>query len=151
MVILSPVMLKEYNNRWYVIGVTSPTDELPTRLALDRIVSVAPSKTQYHDSDIDLQEFYDDVIGVTVDTNVPILTIRFEVYGKTAHYIATKPLHPSQRQHWDGDVLTVTLNVRRNYELERTLLSYADSIRILEPEEIRLAHIAKLKAAMERY
>lgn len=148
---LSASELRQYNKRWYVIGVQKHDDTMPTRLALDRIQEMKISKCQYQESNIDTDKFYADVYGITVDLDEPIQTVRFEVYGETAHYMETKPLHKSQRTSWQGNMMTVTLNVRLNWEIKHLLMQHADAINILEPAELRQYHISVMKSALKRY
>ena len=49
----------------------------------------------------------------------------------------TKPLHGSQKSKWiDENTLEVKLNIIINYELERLILSYADSVTVIHPQSL---------------
>jgi predicted DNA-binding transcriptional regulator YafY len=49
----------------------------------------------------------------------------------------TKPLHGSQKTKWiDDTTLEVTLDIIINYELERLILSYADSVVVMKPSRL---------------
>lgn len=101
---------------------------------------------------MDWNEYFDDIIGVTNMENAPIETVHFLVHGKTAHYLYTKPLHGSQSAKWlDSNTIDVTLKVKINYELKRTLLSYAPSITILAPQSLVEEHKKDLQKALEQY
>lgn len=146
-----PRYLKQYNRRWYVFGVTTEHPMSVSNFPLDRVKSIAPIHDAYISSDIDWQEYFEDVIGVTVPDGVPC-DVHFLVHGRTSYYIQSNPIHGSQRTKWiDNETLDVHLYVRINYELRRTLLSYADSITILSPISLKEAHLLQLRKAQSHY
>lgn len=152
--VFHPQYLKQYNNRWYIFGVEQNHQDQIWNLALDRIESLSTTKDYtYIKLDEDWNEYFDDIIGVTNLDNAPVEKIHFLVHGKTAHYLYTKPLHGSQHSNWidDNKTLDVTLTVKINYELTRTLLSYAPYITILEPQSLVEAHKESLKKALKQY
>jgi len=137
--ILHPYYLKQYNSRWFLFGY-NPATQLPDwNLALDRIVCFSVCKDVYVDNEeIDWSEYFDDIIGVTRPENGTLEKITLHVKGKTGHYIATKPLHGSQKSKWlNADTLEVRLNLIVNYELERLLLSYLDALVVVQPQGLR--------------
>ena len=151
--IFHPQYLKQYNNRWYILGVEQNHADQIWNLALDRIQSIETTKDYpYIKLDVDWNEYFEDIIGVTNLDNAPVETIHFLVHGKTAHYLYTKPLHGSQVPKWlDDNTLDITLKVKINYELKRTLLSYAPSITILAPQTLVDEHKKDLQKALEQY
>ena len=151
--VFHPQFLKQYNNRWYILGMEQKHIDQIWNLALDRIQSIETTKDYtYIKSDVDWNEYFDDIIGVTNIEDAPVEKIHFLVHGKTAHYIYTKPLHGSQCSKWlDDGTLDVTLKVKINYELERLLLSYAPNITILEPQSLIDNHKDSLRKALRRY
>ena len=151
--VFHPQYLKQYNNRWYILGVEQNHRNQVWNLALDRIQSIDTTKDYpYIKLDIDWNEYFDDIIGVTNLDNAPVETVHFLVHGKTAHYLYSKPLHGSQIAKWiDDKKLDITLKVKINYELKRTLLSYAPSITILEPQSLIDEHKKALQIALEQY
>lgn len=151
--VFHPQYLKQYNNRWYIFGVEQNHQDQIWNLALDRIESLATTKDYtYIKLDVDWNEYFEDIIGVTNLDNAPVEKIHFLVHGKTAHYLYTKPLHGSQHSKWiDENTLDVTLNVKINFELTRTLLSYAPYITILEPQSLIDTHKESLQKALEQY
>lgn len=152
-VVFHPQFLKQYNNRWYIMGVEETHRDQIWNLALDRIQSIETTKDYpYIKLDIDWNEYFEDIIGVTNVENAPVETVHFLVHGKTAHYIYTKPLHGSQVAKWlNNGVLDVKLEVKTNYELEMLLLSYAPSITILAPQSLVEKHKESLQNALNGY
>ena len=69
---------------------------------------------------------------------------------KAAKYIASQPLHSSQKIIEETTDHTVfCLNVNVSEELIRTLLSYGGEVRIQEPESLRFEIEKRAKAILE--
>lgn len=150
--VFHPQYLKQYNNRWYIFGMEQEHPDEVWNLALDRIVSIKPTKLPYIKLEKNWQDYFSDIIGVTNYKDAPVEEVHFVVYGKTAHYLYTKPIHESQVSHWNEDgSLDVKLKVKINYELKRLLLSYAADITILSPQSLIDAHKESLRKALEQY
>lgn len=150
--VFHPQFLKQYNNRWYIFGIEQRHPDEVWNLALDRIVSIKPTKLPYIKLDMDWLEYFSDIIGVTNYKDAPVEEVHFVVHGKTAHYLYTKPIHESQTPHWNEDgSLDVKLKVKINYELKRLLLSYAADITIFSPQSLVEEHKMSLKKALEQY
>ncbi len=131
---LHPYFLKQYNNRWFVIGL-NPDREIPTwTVALDRILSIEYLTDSYQSSEIDWNDYFYDIIGVTRPADIEVETIKLEVTKEQAPYIETKPLHPTQKSYLTEDKLIVEIEVIPNYELETLILSFGEKVRVLEPE-----------------
>lgn len=147
-----PYYLKQYNRCWYAFGLNPADKKVMWNMALERIVSMCETKYVYKSCDIDWDEFFDDIMGVTRMRDAEVEEIVLRVYGKTAKYIAARPLHAYQKHKWvDDNTLEVRLRLIVNYELEKTLLSYADSIKVIQPESLKLSHIERLKDALKIY
>lgn len=150
--IFHPQFLKQYNNRWYALGVEDQHQDQIWNMALDRIQSIKPLKTTYIKLKMDWNEYFEDVIGITNIKDAPIEKVMFLVHGATAHYIISKPLHGSQVSKWlDEDTLQVTLSIKINYELKRLLLSYSPNITILAPQSLIQEHTQSLEKALTQY
>jgi len=138
-VLFHPYFLKQYNNRWFLFGYNPEKEKYDWNLAIDRIISIRETKGKYlKNNKIDWREYFEDMIGVTkpVDAEPEKVVLRFK--GRTGNYMETKPLHGSQKSKWiDENILEVTLQVVVNYELERLLISYADSLEVIKPKRLR--------------
>lgn len=137
-----PFILKEFNNRWFLVGKkgNKEEDRIITNLALDRIVSIDfDFSLDYHDSNFDADEYYKNVVGVTVNNGLDPRKIRIYVDAANAPYVITKPFHSSQRviqENEDGSVI-ITLYLIINYELERLLLGFGNGVEIIKPAFLR--------------
>jgi predicted DNA-binding transcriptional regulator YafY len=150
--IYHPSCLKQYNNRWFLFGYNAEMDKYDWNLALDRIISIRESKEKYKENIIDWEEYFEDMIGVTkVEGHEPeeiILVFK----GITGRYVESKPLHGSQKSKWIAeDTLEVKLNLIINFEFERLVLSYADTVKVVKPEKLADTIINKSKGIQDIY
>lgn len=141
---LSPYHLKQFNKRWFLFG-KSPSFETLTNLALDRIISIKETNKEFEQSHIDFEEYFEDIVGVTFP-DAPIETIKIKISESLVAYIKTKPLHPSQAYQFEDNVHRVIIKVIPNYELESLLLSYGESLQVLEPASF----VEKMKSRIEK-
>ena len=96
----SPYILKEFRNRWFVFGRRHDLVDVPlSNLALDRIedISDAPKGERYlSNKGFHPKEYFQDLIGVTRDTDSEVEHVEFLATAAEAPYIRTKPILQSQ-------------------------------------------------------
>jgi predicted DNA-binding transcriptional regulator YafY len=150
--IIHPYYLRQYNNRWFLFGYNPERKKYDWNLALDRIISISEFGDKYHkNTAIDWSEYFDDIIGVTKPDGASTESITLQFFGKTGNYIVSKPLHGSQKYKWTSDdILEVKLKVIINYELERVILSYADSVKVIAPKKLYQQIQNRLSAALHK-
>lgn len=148
--IIHPYYLKQYNNRWFLFGRNDETGQITVN-ALDRIQGIEPmSDIAYVVTDIDFDHYFDDIVGVTIPDDPTVETIVFRTTEKRYPYIASKPLHPSQRLV-DRKQCILQIDVAPNFELEQKLLSFGADIEVLAPETLREQIKKKVEAAYQKY
>lgn len=152
-VIFHPYYLKQYNNRWFIFGYNPLKDKFDWNIALDRIVRFREINEKYQqNTDIDWQEYFEDIIGVTKPDGAKTEKIVLRFDERSAKYIETKPLHGSQKPKWiDANTLVVSLQVIINYELERLILSYSDSVKVIQPLSLVNTIKERLVSAVGQY
>ncbi|TAJ14546.1 WYL domain-containing protein [Marinilabiliaceae bacterium JC017] len=148
-----PYLLKEYNNRWFITGHKNKAKEI-MNLALDRMLSFTQvDNMPFHDDPtFHPDDYYKNVIGVTVNPGLMPRTITFWVDHFNAPYVLTKPLHASQQlisESPQGTILSI--NVVPNYELERLILGFGPGIEVLSPPSLRKRIGELLEKARQRY
>lgn len=147
---VSPYFLKEYNNRWFLLG-KSPGYERISVYALDRIQSICNAGFKYEDTDIDFDDYFENVIGVTVFDN-PVETIELWISRQQLNYIVTKPLHRSQRLISSDDTGGVLqFDLIPNYELEQAILAYGEHAKVLAPESLKSKIKARIGQNLKNY
>ena len=151
--ILHPYFLKQYNNRWFLFGYNSENQKFDWNLALDRIVAVKELNVEFKkNTEINWLDYFEDIIGVTKPVGEKTEAVVLHFTGKTGNYMETKPIHGSQKSKWlDENTLEITLDIIINYELERLILSYADSVSVIKPEKLASQICKRLNAAAKLY
>lgn len=131
----SGYLLKEYRNRWFVLGVTHKKGGHLLNLALDRIHSIEEHDEKYREnSTIDLATYYDDCLGVTKSPGQRANEVVFWIDAANAPYVVTKPLHHTQKVMKNDESGTIfSIRVIMNFELERELLGFGSKMRVLGP------------------
>ncbi len=147
-----PYHLKQYNNRWFVFGIVTGNTNI-TNLPLDRIFSIDESNNKYvPNNSIDFDEYFEDVIGVSVPTDGKPKKVILKIDHDLWPYIKTKPLHGSQKVKQETNEFTIIqLEVHLNYELESLILSRGEAIEVMEPVELRVKIKTRIKQLLNKY
>lgn len=161
-VVLHPYLLKQYNNRWYLLGAAE--DGYILNFALDRIDDIEQmSNIKYMEPDDGIEERFDDIVGVTLPQNAQVEKILLWVSESQYPYIETKPLHGSQRiirgaraeqLHKDygfDDGHFVEISCIINTELKQLIASFIDQVVILTPTSLRDEMMGRLESLIKKY
>ena len=149
---VSPLHLRNYNNRWFLIAWEESTQKL-IHYGLDRIKKIKesaktiPISTQAKEAVLQKfgspyfnpQLYFQDVIGVTIHENAPVETIYFLVDSSIAAYFRTKPIHTTQKEHKktpSDDKIEFSIHVKYNKELVANLLYWGSSVTITSPAHV---------------
>ena len=150
--VIHPYYLKQYNSRWFLFGHHAELGNL-MNLPLDRIQKVVESDYDYLDNDsVNFEEYFDDVIGVTVSEDAVVHKIIIEVANELWPYIESKPIHGSQkvkRKMVDG--VQIELSLQINYELISVLFSLGENIKVVEPDELKSLMKTKAEKILQNY
>jgi len=136
--VISPYLLKEYNNRWFLIGYDHDNN-LITNLGLDRIQEVKKSILDYYiDPYFDADTYAEDIVGVSISAKAKKIKLKIKAHGRQKYYLDTKPIHPSQKKIKESEDFSVfQLEVIPNYELQSRILSNIDTLEVLSPKSFR--------------
>ncbi|MCR5455499.1 MAG: WYL domain-containing protein, partial [Bacteroidales bacterium] len=157
-----PYLLKQYNDRWYLIGAADSDGKILT-LALDRITNIEPvANVEFMEPDEDFAERFDDIVGVTLIDSKPLEHIVFWVSDRSMDYVMSKPLHGSQKVFSDDKSLRqqfpklnggkfFSIDCIVNYELIRELSSFGENLLVLAPEGVKKDVFAWFSDAATRY
>lgn len=137
--IVHPYILKEFNNRWFLLGRIHGQHKLIT-MAIDRIINIDYElSVDYDNNDFNANEYYKNTYGVTVLNDSSILNIILKVDRYNAPYIVTKPIHHSQKtleKYQDGSLL-ISLTLHNNFELQRLILGFGSGVQVVKPRRLR--------------
>ncbi len=144
--------LKEFKNRWFVVGVKKKAPVVS--LALDRIQDIEEVQEPSYiaNEKYDASAYYTDVIGVSVSEGLRPSNVRILVDAINAPYVETKPLHHSQKvEERTTEGIIISLKVQLNFELEREILGFGPGMVVLAPERLRKSLQKKVAQSITRY
>ena len=149
--IIHPYYLKQYNNRWFLIGLNDEYRSF-THIGLDRIQSIDTVHTPYitneqYDS---VDEYFEDIVGVSIPDERTIEHVVLKFSNHRYPYVKAKPIHGSQKIEDDENGL-ITLDIMLNKELESILLSFGEDVEVIEPIRLRKQISEKIKSSYDKY
>ena len=167
---LYPYLLKQYNDRWYLIGTPLGDKKFPYRkdffvnLPLDRMEAIHPVEgVPYIDCDDDFEERYEDIIGITYNENEPLTKIIIAVKDSFTGYVDTKPIHGSQtkfapevqeqllkKYSFLVGYTFYGLELKPNREFFNEIYRYGDNIILLSPKRLREIILKELLSSVEK-
>lgn len=161
---LHPYLLKQYNNRWYVVGLHPGKGRIHT-LPIDRLKSFRPLPEEpFIGYDGDIEAYFRHTIGITVFDGATPQDICFWASDALTPYLLTNPLHASQKS-LDAEAgqslrqgfrlppggTFFTLSCTLNYELQQALISRFQQLIVLSPDSLRQEMAQKVEQMHEIY
>lgn len=139
--ILHPYHLKEYHNRWFLIGYNEQYSDIRT-YGLDRIIKIQIEGTlRFKDVGFDAQRYYENVIGISVSQEEPV-EIHIAFSELQTQYIMSQPLHRSQEfVKMLGNRYIYKFFLVPNYEFYALILSLGAEVEVVKPSNIRLNYV----------
>jgi predicted DNA-binding transcriptional regulator YafY len=151
-VVLHPYLIKEYNNRWFLLG-WNPGENRFSVHGLDRIVGFSKTenqidRTRKHEM-LELQRM---IIGVSFPDGGSPQEIKLWATARQLQYLITKPIHHSQRIiEMDDSGGILSLNLVPNFELEQTILMFGENVKVVEPSELGAKIKGRIKQSLSNY
>lgn len=149
-IIFRPYFLKRYKQRWYMLGLREKSSDLRT-YALDRVraMSILPDKFEFPDG-LTLSDLFGNIVGVT-SSKAEVRTVKLKATKTQAKYLRALPLHSSQTEEINDDYSIFTYHLKLNYDLVSEILSLGEQVKVLEPRELRLMVIMRLRETLSLY
>lgn len=151
---ITPLQLREYQGRWYIVGVPKGGNHIKTfgieRVSGLEILGFTKIKTSAYSLQL---EKFDSIIGLNYDEAKEKELIELAVSGEQYKYLKTLPLHPTQQFESDmsGGRVKISLYLFPNYELKMQLLRLGDKIEVLAPKSLRKEIRNTLHQALKKY
>ena len=151
--ILHPYLLKEFRNRWYVIGWHGEAQQIRI-FGLDRIQQMdVMEEGQYRENtDFDADDFFEHVYGIFIGKGKPVKAV-LSFTTEQGKYLKTKPLHHSQSVVKESEEeLVLSYMVKLNYEFVNRILGYGTGVKVMGPPTLvkQVKEAIKLMAAQYR-
>lgn len=133
---VEPYCVKQYHQRWYILGRKS--DGYFITLALDRIKKLQVTKEKFKmDDDFDAIKYYEDSFGLIVDESIPAERIVIRAMDTEPNYLRDLKLHPSQKEIAVGDGYSdFELTLRPTNDFIGKLMERGDRIVVLHPRHL---------------
>ena len=149
---MHPYLLKEYRNRWYLIGKSELKEKVIT-FGLDRIFDPLLLEQNFViESNFSSDNFFKHSIGITVFNELPEKII-IETTPILSKYLASQPLHHSQKidsVNNDGSHV-FSLHLLITYELKMLLLGFGKDCKVIAPKSLQNQVLHDLKELISRY
>jgi predicted DNA-binding transcriptional regulator YafY len=134
-----PLLLKQFNQRWFLFTYHAdapgkveiyPVDRIQQHRALD--------ETFRYPSDFDSSDYFEYLIGVTLLENTVLEQIHIKVKLPRAHYIETKPLCLHQKVVQKSEsYIEFLLKLYPNKEMFAKFLEFGPDLEVVSPASIR--------------
>ena len=147
-----PYLLKEYRNRWYLIGKSELKNKVIT-FGLDRIFNPISLEQKYvPDNNFSADIYFEHSLGITVYDKLPNEII-IETNPVLSKYLMSQPIHHSQKiieikpngNHVFGYYLLIT------YELKMVLMGFGKECKIIAPKEFKKEIMEDLELQLNNY
>lgn len=149
--LVSPLLLKEYRNRWYLISFDSAKNDIIT-YSLDRMTNVqTTTELAKIPEGFNAKDYFEYSVGITAYRGDPDL-IEFTADSVSAKYLESQPLHHSQKvvkSTVDSSIFQLTAFISE--ELIRNFLSYGGEIEIKKPLKLRLILQERITEMNKKY
>jgi predicted DNA-binding transcriptional regulator YafY len=149
--IVHPYLLKEYRNRWYLIGYHDKYKEIRT-YGLDRFVDMEINRSiAFVDNGFDAQKYYENVIGISVLDAQPV-EVHIAYTIRQAQYVITQPLHRSQELVSENqDRIVFKYFLVPNFEFFAQVLAWGEEVEVLKPGSLRNEILTQLRKMTAKY
>lgn len=154
---VSPYVLKEYENRWYLIGHVRRDAQDPGAvkiLKLGRILDVEPGDLRFcHCAEFDPREYFAHSLGIFHQIGEKPIQVKLRARGELIQLLVEDPIHPSMRilTVQEDQEMDIVLTVYNSVELHAIIMKFGPLIEVLEPSSLREEIASKLHRTLEQY
>lgn len=147
-----PYCVKLFKQRWYLVAL-SPYYEKVMIYALDRIKDMEVEDEHFvYPDDFDPDSFFEGCIGLIVDEEYDIETVRLKVSAHQSNYIRSLPMHSSQKEIERNDDYSIfTFEVRPTFDFQQEILMNGADMEVLSPERLRNEIAEKIENMSNNY
>jgi len=133
--LISPYGLKEFNQRWYLVGLNHEDQKIKI-FGLDRLSDLNITNLEFIKTDFNLSEYFKYCFGIIrpegKNHKPEKVVLRFNAFK--GRYIKSLPLHHSQRILKDDEHDTIVeLHVYLTHDFKMEVLSHGHEAKVLEP------------------
>ena len=137
---LEPYFIREFKRRWYLYGHKSyDKDFKPHMYALDRMLEAEILQDTFKmPEDLDAKAWFQSLYGIRKYVDMKSQQILLKVYGKQVRYFRSLPLHSTQEEVETHKGYSIfAYNLAPDYDFKQDILSFGDTVEVLEPVSLR--------------
>jgi len=133
---IHPYLLKEYRNRWYLIGKSELKDKILT-FGLDRVYDLELLSQNFRrDSEFSADRFFKHAIGITTSDELPV-DLKIKTNEVLSKYLLSQPLHHSQVFIGENNgKFEFRYYLLITYELRMQLLGFGADLKVTSPQRL---------------
>jgi predicted DNA-binding transcriptional regulator YafY len=134
-----PYLIKEYRNRWYLIGLEDLSKEIRT-FGLERmtVLNIASGIKFIKDPAFNAESYFKHALGITIFNNQQPEEIELSFSPEVAQYIESQPWHESQQEIAKNErEYRIKLKLMPSMELVRQVLSYGNQVKVIKSEWLK--------------
>lgn len=150
--IIEPLTIKESRERWYLIGNDFSENKGLRAFAFDRIEEIVPTGNKFSSKYTlaDIQNKYNSLFAMfdAEDQDVEEVVLQFD--QRDGNYIKSFPIHHSQKVVAFENGVEVHLKLKTTPDFIMEIMSRAWSLKVIQPESLRLEIKTLLKLALDR-
>jgi predicted DNA-binding transcriptional regulator YafY len=149
---LEPYMLKEFEHRWYVVGKDRKDNRIKT-YGLDRILDFQITNFKFEiATNFRPESFFANCYGILTNQEIEPVEIILSFTFEQGKYVKTLPLHPKQEILMDNEEeLRIKLFLKPTYDLEMKLMSFGESMLVIQPESLQKRLVERYQEAIDLY
>jgi len=134
-----PCALKEFKNRWYVVGKDVNDDNIKI-FGLDRISRLEITKRTFSNNDFDVQKYFEHCFGIIVPKDIAEpKKVVLSINPLKWKFIQSLPLHESQKLIFESKKeVQISLVLYITHDLIMELLSHGNQIKVLQPDILKI-------------
>ena len=146
---LKPYFLKQYQNRWYVIG---ETEKGYRTFGIDRIENISMGTKKFKAKTEEAIDKFSNVIGLNYEDH-KLEKIQLSFHPSQRPYLLSLPLHRSQKEInlEDDTSFDIELLIHPNFEFRQQVLKYGSLVKVIEPRWLAEEIKEELRKGFEGY
>lgn len=149
--VVHPYLLKQYNQRWFLVAQREGRPTGASVFALDRIQNLEYAPDRYQESELAPPTFFAHLLGVSILPHSQLQKVRLCFAETRLPYVLTKPLHSSQEVETTSKGPVVSLTLIPTRELITLLLSFGADVEVIDPPQLREKLRTELAKALIQY
>lgn len=150
--VVYPYSIRLFKRRWYMIGYSEYSQGVRLYM-LDRAEAIVMLDDKFvMPEDFDAEGYFEDYYGVRGTRTQELTRLVVKVKANRCDLIRNLPLHSSQKEiEITNEYSIFEMYLRPNFDLKQELISYMDSIEVIQPEFMRNEMRATLRSMCKMY